>query len=215
MAGSTWTPSRWQLVKVAAVVAVVVAAALNVKVVDIEDAAAVGGKQFDAASYVSERYDAKILPAVQSQSADLVTVLAALEGSDAAAAREQYGHAPGPNSAASFSVKGTGVAGAPKGSLLPLTVAGAPEGAKVQLQIGPAINGTALRDSTGLVQFNEFLNQLEFQKVATELNTQVKKSALADVDRSALEGKTVTFTGAFTETRTGLVSIVPVELEVG
>ena len=38
------------------------------------------------------------------------------------------------------------------------------------MQIGPAINGTALRDVTGTVDFNEFTNQLEFQEVATEFN---------------------------------------------
>ena len=45
---------------------------------------------------------------------------------------------------------------------------------EVVLQIGPAINGTALRDASGLITFDDFLNQLEYQNVATELNNRVK-----------------------------------------
>ena len=34
------------------------------------------------------------------------------------------------------------------------------------MQVGPAINGTALRDATGLVNFNDFVNQVEYANAA-------------------------------------------------
>ena len=108
----------------------------------------------------------------------------------------------------------TGVAGAPNGAILPVTVDGVPAGLTVQVQIGPAINGTALRDVTGTVSFNEFTNQLEFQGVATEFNSRVRAGVLADVDPAALEGKTVHVVGAYTRVNPALVSVVPVVFEV-
>ena len=43
-----------------------------------------------------------------------------------------------------------------------MKIDGVPDDVTVMLQIGPAINGTALRDATGLVDFNDFLNQIEY-----------------------------------------------------
>jgi len=85
----------------------------------------------------------------------------------------------------------------------------------VMLQIGPAINGTALRDATGLVDFNDFLNQIEYANAATELNNKVKSDVLADFDPAAAEGKTVRFVGAFAYgSNPAVLQVTPVELEV-
>ena len=100
------------------------------------------------------------------------------------------------------------------GSILPVTVPGVPADVTVQVQIGPALNGTALRDVTGTVSFNEFTNQLEYQQVATELNNQVRDSVLTGLDPASLTGKTITVTGAFTRVNPTLVSVVPVAFEV-
>ena len=133
---------------------------------------------------------------------------------DATAANDQYGKSPGAGSAYSFAVTGTGVAGAVDGVAVPITVDGVSGDHEVVLQVGPAITGTALRDASGLITFGDFVNQLEYQNVANELNNRVKVEPLGDIDLDTIEGSTVTFTGAFTATTTGLVSIVPVELEV-
>ena len=52
---------------------------------------------------------------------------------------------------------------------------------KVALQIGPVVRGTALRDATGIVSFNQFTNQLDFADVSKEMNSQ-------GIDGSAFEG---------------------------
>jgi predicted lipoprotein len=193
-------------------VIVLVAAALSTTVVTGEEAtAAASGQKFDPVGYADERFESEIVPQIQEDAVDLAALLNGLaEGSDEA----EFGNTPGTGSAYSFPVEFSGVAGAPNGAILPVTVAGVPAGVTVQVQIGPALNGSALRDVTGTVSFNEFTNQLEFQEVATEFNNRVRDSTLAGVDPAALEGKTVHVVGAFTRVNPALVSVVPVNFEV-
>ena len=208
-------PRRRLIVKLtgAVIALVVVAAAIaSTKVLSIGEAAeASQAGAFEPADYAAEHFDADIVPAITEDATELSALLDDLA---AGADEADFGHSAGSSSAYSFPVTFTGVAGAPNGSILPVTVEGLPEGVVVQVQIGPAINGTAIRDATGTVNFNDFTNQLEFQEVATELNTLVKDQVLADVDPATLEGKTITVTGAFTRVNPALVSVVPVEFEV-
>ena len=63
----------------------------------------------------------------------------------------------------------------------------------VALQIGPVVRGTALRDATGAVSFNQFTNQLDYADVAKEMNRRALQTAFANVDPASLPGKTITF----------------------
>jgi len=211
------TPVKRRLIRpwmiaVGVALVVLVAAVLSTKVVTIEDAeAAESVGRFDPVEYADARFDSEIVPQIQTEAVDLATLLGDLEnGADEA----EFGQTPGAGSAYSFPVEFTGVAGAPNGSILPVTVEGVPAGVTVQVQIGPAINGTALRDVTGTVSFNEFTNQLEFQEVATEFNNRVRADALSAVDPAQLEGKTVHVVGAYTRVNPALVSVVPIVFEV-
>lgn len=197
----------------AAIALIVVGAAIaSTRVLSIEESAeASQAGAFEPADYAAEHFDEDIVPTITDEAVDLSTLLSDLAGG---AEEADFGHSAGSSSAYSFPVTFTGIAGAPAGSILPVAVEGLPEGVVVQVQIGPAINGTAIRDATGTVNFNDFTNQLEFQEVATELNTLVKEQVLADVDPATLEGKTITVTGAFTRVNPALVSVVPVEFGV-
>ncbi|MCU1407593.1 MAG: hypothetical protein JWQ43_3896 [Glaciihabitans sp.] len=194
------------------IVAVVVAAAMSTKVLSIDDATAASTEgQFDPAEYAAEHYEADIAPAIEDNAIDLVSLLSDL---NAGADEASLGHSAGSASAYSFPVSFTAVAGAPVGAILPVTVEGVPAETTVQLQIGPAVNGTAIRDVTGTVDFGDFTNQLEFQQVATEFNTIVKDTVLTGIDPATIEGKTLTVVGAFTRVNPALVSVVPVSVEV-
>jgi predicted lipoprotein len=85
---------------------------------------------------------------------------------------------------------------------------------KVALQIGPVVRGTALRDATGIVTFNQFSNQLDYADVAKEMNGRALKSSFANVVPASLAGKTVTFFGAFTfdPHSKSLILITPVKI---
>ncbi|MET1018092.1 MAG: DUF2291 domain-containing protein [Leifsonia flava] len=211
------TPVKRRLVRpwmIAVVVglAVIAAAALSTKVVTIQDAeAAESVGRFDPVDYADARFDSEIIPQIEEEAVDLATLLTDLDGG---ADESDFGNTPGAGSSYSFPVEFTGTAGVPNGSILPVVIEGVPGEVTVQVQIGPAINGTALRDVTGTVSFNEFTNQLEFQEVATEFNNRVRTDVLSDVDPAQLEGKTVHVVGAYTRVNPALVSVVPVVFEV-
>jgi predicted lipoprotein len=174
--------------------------------------AASGRPAFDPEKFGSENFAPKVVPALEQRAVELTELVPALE-QDADAAGERFGVRSG-SSPYSFAVRGEGVAGRPDGDLLPVEVEGVPSDVTVSLQIGPAINGSALRDATGLYDFNDFLNQVEYARAGTALNDEVKKNVLDDLDRESLDGKTVKFLGAFTFLAPTVVTITPAQLEV-
>jgi predicted lipoprotein len=198
-------------------VTLLAAIALTTTTVSASDpgaAAAAGGSTFDAVEYAQEHYDSEVVPTIQENAVEITELLPQII-EDPDAAGEQYGHRAGVSSPYAYAVKGEGVAGKVDGTLLPLEIEGLPDDVQVMLQIGPAINGTALRDATGLVDFNDFLNQIEYANAATELNNKVKSDVLADFDAAGAEGKTVRFVGAFAYgSNTAVLQVTPVELEV-
>lgn len=197
-----------------AVVLGLIAATTTTVAADDDTAANVGRPTFDALGYATERYDSEVVPAIEENAVEITELVPQLIA-DPEVTGEAYGHRSGVSSPFSYAVEGSGVAGAVDGTLLPLTIDGLPEGVSVVVQIGPAINGTALRDATGLIGFGDFLNQMEYADAATELNTMVKQSVLADFDPAAAEGRTVAFTGAMTYgSNTALLQVTPVRLEV-
>lgn len=111
---------------------------------------------------------------------------------------------------ANFAVKGQGkvvtVDRQSRHSVLTLEIA---PGKTLTIQIGPVIRGTALRDVTGLIRFNDFVNQLQFADAANALNDR----SVAEIGSkfSAEPGVMVRFVGAFSADEPG---IVPVRLEV-
>jgi predicted lipoprotein len=198
-------------------VALLAAIALTTTTVSASDpgaAAAAGGSTFDAVEYAQEHYDSEVVPTIQENAVEITELLPQII-EDPDAAGEQYGHRAGVSSPYAYAVSGEGVAGKVDGTLLPLQIEGLPDDVQVMLQIGPAINGTALRDATGLVDFNDFLNQIEYANAATELNNKVKSDVLADFDAAGAEGKTVRFVGAFAYgSNPAVLQVTPVELEV-
>jgi predicted lipoprotein len=177
-------------------------------------AGAAGGSTFDAVEYAEERYAGEVVPTIQENAVPITDLLPEII-EDPESAGEQYGHRSGATSPYAYPTSGEGIAEAVTGTLLPLTIEGLPDDVRVMIQIGPAINGTALRDATGLVDFNDFLNQIEYANAATELNNKVKSDVLADFDVAAAEGRTVRFVGAFAYgSNPAVLQITPVELEV-
>lgn len=170
-------------------------------------------QKFDPASFGRDSYASKVKPAIEKEPVALST-LVPLVAQDPEAAGTKYGKREG-TSPYTYSVSFTGTAGKPVGGLLPVTVPGLPGATKVNVQIGPAINGTSLRDATGLVKFNDFVNQVEYADAATALNTEMKKDVLQKLDVAGLIGKKVTVVGATSPLNPQLLTVTPVSLEVG
>jgi len=211
MSRSSRRPVRAWTVLTALAAVVLVAAAFNVKVVSASDAdTAASEGQLDPAAYAAERFD-DIAAQVKDEAVPLADLLTQLEGG---ADEAEFGNTSGASSAYAFPVTFTAVAGTATPPILPVTVEGVPAETTVQVQIGPALNGTALRDVTGEISFNEFTNQLEYQNVSTELNDLVRTDVLEGFDAAAAAGRTVEVTGAFLRVNPQLVSVVPVSIEV-
>ena len=210
------TPARRALsprvIGIALVVVVVAAIAIDTTYKKPGEAISTGRQAFDPTSYGEENFP-KAVSALEDSAVPLPKLHAALR-KDADAAGEQYGKRQG-SSPYSFSTSGEGIAGKAEGGLMPVRVKGVPKDATVSLQVGPAINGTAIRDGAGFIEFGQFTNQVEYAAAATALNEQVKKQVLADVDPDTLEGKRVSFAGAFSLVTPNVVTITPVSLEPG
>ncbi len=151
-----------------------------------------------AAKFVDPIWSTKLLPAFDEKSQDIAKVLPEIR-TDPNAAGEKYGRRESTNPY-NYMVKGTGkvteINTASQAGTATIEIPGLNE--KVALQIGPVVRGTALRDSTGLVSFNQFSNQLDYADVSKEMNSRALKTAFANLSPSTLSGKTVTFFGAFT-----------------
>lgn len=208
---STVTP---RIIAMGLAVLVVAAMALDTtyKDADAPKVSAGGREAFEPAEYGVKTFP-RAFSALEEKAQPLPRLVAALR-KDLGAAGERFGHREG-TSPYSFAAKGEGVGGAVKSGLIPVRVAGVPKTTTVSLQVGPAINGTSIRDAAGFISFNQFVNQVDFADAATALNDQVKAKVLESIEPKSLNGKNVSFTGAFTALGPTVVTITPVKLEVG
>jgi predicted lipoprotein len=163
-------------------------------------------------AYVNDNWQSKIVPTVHDKATDIVTVMAALER-DPDAAGKQYGHRTGEGSPYAFMVKGTGTVTkidteAPTG---PMTVE-LPNKKTITIATGPVIAGTAVRDAVGFIAFGDFTNQIEYADVANQINNRVKTDVIAKAGAKNMNGKKITFYGAFSALAGGAIFLVPTEL---
>lgn len=153
-----------------------------------------------AGAFVEPIWTSKVLPTIEAKAQDIAAILPEIR-TDPQTAGEKYGRHEATNPY-SYMVKGTGKIAevhtqSQAGTVL-LEVAGLSE--KVALQVGPVVRGTAVRDATGLVSFNQFNNQLDYADVSKEMNARALKSATAGLDTRVFPvvDANVSFFGAMT-----------------
>jgi predicted lipoprotein len=201
------TMTRWGVASLSVItVAAVLAFCQPWTIRPIADASATPGAGarahaggFDASTYVHSVWHARVLPAASRDAVDLRQALAAQD-----------------STRRPVLVRGAGVVtsvdersrmGRAYVDLVPTD--GRPD---VALQLGPVLRGTAVRDAVGFIRFTDFANQIDFARVASELNARVLASVIAPLGKaSLLTGKSVTFTGA--TTLGGSVSASPAEAD--
>ena len=188
----------------------VVAMALDTKVVRIGSAADVQADVFSPASYGKTEFP-KVQAAVEGRAVDAATLAAAL-AKDQDAATRQYGVAS--DAGPEFAVTFTGKVSKSDSGDYDVAVAGVPSSTQVSLQLGPAIIGTDLRDATGTISFGQFHNQIEYQNAGSALNNEMKKQVLSKVDVPNLQGRTVSVVGVFQLTDMSAWQVTPVKLDL-
>jgi len=200
-----------------AALVLLVAMALDTKVVKIGSAADIAPNTFSPAAFGAAEFP-KVKSAIEARAVDAVTLAAAV-AKDKDAAAKQYGVEPAKSgvatsSGAVISVKFTGVVGKGDSGVYDVAVEGVPSGMTIRMQTGPAIYGTDLRDATGLISFGQFVNQIDYQNAGSALNKETKKQILSKVDTAKLTGKTVSVIGAFKLLTADNWLITPVRLDV-
>jgi predicted lipoprotein len=202
--------SRGGIIAAAVVVVVLVAMALDTKVVRIGSDQDVRAQAFSPDAFGEERFPG-IQTQIDARAVDAAELAAAVMA-DKKAAGETYGVAgtPGPV----MPVKFTGTAGEVKAGNYDVKIEGVPDTIRVRVQTGPAINGTELRDFPGDIVFGDFKNQIEYQNAGAGINNAMKKAVLAGVDTKALTGKSVTVTGVFRLINEKNWLVTPVRLSV-
>lgn len=173
-------------------------------------------QQFNAANYVASIWDSQVIPTLQSEAHDLLTVIEALHANPSAAS-DEYGRHEG-SQPYSFMVTGTGTivsvnlesrAGL---ALIDLNDDGE---ADASLAVGPVIRGTAVRDSMPFILFNQFTNQMEYASVSNEMHALISRTVLTPIgDLTSLQGKNVTFFGAFTLGDVNTIVVTPAILTI-
>jgi predicted lipoprotein len=154
--------------------------------------------QHAAAGFVEPIWASKVVPMIEDKAQDLAKILPEIRA-DPETAGQKYGRREATNPY-NYMVKATGkvteIHNESQAGTATVEIPGLNE--KIALQIGPVVRGTALRDATGIVSFNQFSNQLDYADVSKEMNLRALKRAFATVDPPSLAGKTVTFFGTFT-----------------
>jgi predicted lipoprotein len=191
----------------------------TVRKIDSAESATASGATVTPAAYVNSLWSAKLLPAIENSAVDARTFLDVYAKSPQdALSRWGRRDAGGP---VYLSLKGEGrvlnVDTKSKAGLALVDVAPFDGKPDVTIQIGPVLRGTSLRDTTGLIRFTDFVNQLQFADVANELNDRVLKTVLAPLAPTTLAGKVVSFAGtasAQPDSAPPVRELVPVRLAI-
>ena len=70
--------------------------------------------------------------------------------------------------------------------------------AQIFITIGPVIKKDSVRDAVKFIQFNDFVNQLDFAEVSRIIKTRVLNEVIGPLNIKDIEGKTIDFEGAIT-----------------
>jgi len=175
-----------------------------------------GSQNLNPDGYVAAIWSSKILPTVRASAVDLPTLLADLKKNRESASKH-YGHYAVLDAPPAFLVKGAGrVVSVDTASLVSQAGVAFGSGTKPDafLQLGPILTGTDVRDALPFLNFNQFVNQVQYGEVAIAINAKIVATAYAKVDYARLKGKKVTFTGAFTRSSAKVPLITPITLHV-
>ncbi len=167
---------------------------------------------FDPKAYVASIWDSKVLPYVGEKSGDMSEILSGIKSAKDATAKK-YGYRVGDegtfyNYAARGKVKITRVDtesrnGYAYGDLPPY------DGKEdVSIQIGPVYKGSSIRDFLSFISLNNFENQVEFAKLAGELNAKVRDTVIGTTDPATMVGKTYEMTAVFTDDGSGELPVM-------
>jgi predicted lipoprotein len=182
---------------------------------------------FDPITYVDEIWASKIVPTITDKAVDLSTILNAMHpNADGHVTKgelipiaKSFGLIT-VGEAHIYMVKGSGrvvtMDSSSNTGTMEIQLEGYSGPIKVKLYIGPIIpaDDSSIRDSVGFINFGDFQDQTQYGKVAAEINKRVIKNVLSPLSGKDLQGKTISFAGAFTIRTFNLVVIDISEINI-
>jgi len=171
-------------------------------------------KGFDAKAYVANIWKTKIIPTISNEAEEITFILDELF-KNKEVAEEKYGGRSGTGSY-SFMIKGTG-------EVTSLNTASRVGTLSIELQkkyeseifitLGPVIKKDSIRDSVKFIQFNDFVNQLDFADVSRIIKTRVLNEIIGPLNLKEIVDKKINFEGAITFDRKDKIYITPTNIE--
>lgn len=162
-------------------------------------AAVLESEKFDRVAFVDEIWESRLIPAVKDDSAELATVLTAI---DQGLEKSQEFANISISGAYNFRVHGVGIVESvdlsSKSGKAVIRPVGYDGKIVVTLAVGPNVSGEAIRDGAGFISFGDFKDQTEYGQVSRELNKRSGKSVFEALDWENMFGKKVSFGGMFT-----------------
>ncbi len=185
-----------------------------VKVVKIgEEGKYTGNVEFNAGDDVAAIWEDSALPEMNETAVDLTEFLTKSNG-DLTALAEEYGkYSMGDSGELSGTVEEVNTES--QAGFMTVKLEGYAGSEAVKIQIGPVYKGSSIRDSLSFIKFGDYKNQEEWAAVSQSINQVVADDVVGPVEPSSLQGKNISFVGAFTVSSGSTdVLITPVVLEV-
>lgn len=191
-----------------------------VKVIKIgEEGKYTGKTEFNAGDDVAAIWESSAIPEMTETAVELKDLLEECKG-DLSAAADQYGkYSMGDSGELSYVVKGTGTVDSvnteSKAGYMTVKLDGYSGSESVMIQIGPVYKGSSIRDSLSFIKFGDYTNQEEWAAVSQSINAVVAADVVEPTNPTSLQGKNISFIGAFTVSSTSTdLLITPAVLEV-
>ncbi len=178
-----------------------------------------GEKAVDVNKYIEDKWDSVIVKEINERKQSLTKILSEASGGwDEVCSK--YGIKKGDiGSKYNFIVTDTAqvkeVNTESKAGFIVISLNGVNTDYTLKIAIGPVLKGTAIRDSLKGINFNDFVNQMDYANLANELNKKGNENSVGNIDVNTLNGKTITFTGSFTDPEGAKeIIIMPIFMEV-
>ncbi len=167
-------------------------------------------KAFNASEYAQDVWENK-LPAILKETPAIIPLIEMLQ-TNKEKAFDEFGKKLGISKTWYFMAKGEGVIESVEEDFLRVNI---DENRKIQLATS-FIFGNAVRDASGAVNIDDFINMTDFNNVSVALNKLVKVNVAGELKKSAKQGMRLKFAGAFeiNEENTDLSSIRVIPVSV-
>ncbi|MCF8358879.1 MAG: DUF2291 domain-containing protein [Prolixibacteraceae bacterium] len=202
-------PVKYGFAIIAALIVIILS--LDIQKLDKHNAVEVPG-DFSAAAYTREVWNSR-MPKTIEEAPEIISLLKMLEKNPGKAFND-FGRKLGISATYYFLASGEGIIQSVEEENLIVLLK---DYSKIKLATG-FIFGNTVRDGSGTVSIDDFVNMTDFNNVSVELNKMVKEEIVPVIKEAAQPGKKVNFTGTFEINEknidTGSIRIIPVSVKV-